>query len=229
MKREYIRPTDWDSFVLYKSHFEPISDLPDEALGRLFRHLFQWQIDGEANPEPDIAMAFKFLVNQFRIDDMKRMAKNLINKDNGSKGGRPKKTERLQENRTVVNKPNGGHNDNVNVNENRNEKGDGGKDSLQLPFPDNPDFVSTWNELRATTKWKNKTVRALKMALNQLSQYDVRFAIALMESAIAGDWQGVVSPNTPAMYEKWQRSNPQPRQQNDPGEVVTDVENLYKY
>ena len=100
MKREYNRPKEWDSFVLYKSFFEPISDLTDEQLGRLFRHLFRWQIDGDTEPEPDIAMAFRFIVNQFRIDDFKRLEKCYINQENGKMGGRPKKTERLPKNRT---------------------------------------------------------------------------------------------------------------------------------
>lgn len=229
MKREYKRPTDWDSFVLYKSQFEPISDLPDEALGRLFRHLFRWQIDGEANPEPDVAMAFKFIVNQFRIDDMKRMAKCLINQENGKSGGRPKKTERFDENRTVAKKPNGGHNenDNENVNDNGNVEGNGGNGALTLPFPDNPEFVETWNELRATTKWKHKTVRALKMALNQLAKYDVRFSIILMQTAISGNYQGVAFADTPTRYEQWKRLNPQ-QPDNTPVEVITDIDQLYK-
>ena len=226
MKREYQRPTDWDSFILYKSFYEPISELSDEALGRLFRHLFRWQIDGEADPEPDVAMAFRFIVNQFRIDDVKRMAKCVINQENGKAGGRPKKTERLRKNRTVTKKPNGGHNDNDNDNGNGNGNVDGRNGALTLPFPDNPEFVETWNELRSTAKWKNKTVRALRMALTQLGKYDVQFSIVLMQSAISGNYQGVVFPDTPTRYEQWQHNQPQ-RSQIEPGEVVTNVESLY--
>ena len=225
MKRDYVRPTDWDSFVLYKSQFEPISDLPNEALGRLFRHLFQWQIDGEANPEPDVAMAFKFMVNQFRIDDMKRMAKCLINQENGKSGGRPKKTERLQKNQTVAKKPNGDHNDNENDNENNNVNMSG-NGALVLPFTD-PVFVETWNVLRSQPKWKHKTIRALKMALAQLGKYHVKFAVTLMETAISGNYQGVTFPDTPARYEQWQRSHPQPQQEPTHGPAITDIDNLY--
>lgn len=223
MKREYQRPDEWDSFVLYKSFFDPISELSDMQLGRLFRHLFRWQIDGETDPEPDIAMAFRFIVNQFRIDDFKRLAKCHINQENGKTGGRPKKTERLQENRTVTEKPNGGHNENENGNENGNVKvfTNG---SLTLPFTDQA-FIETWNVLRSQPKWKTKTVRALKMALTQLGKYPVRFAIILMETAIAGNYQGVTFPDTPARFEQWKRSNPQPEPSHGP--AITDIDNLY--
>ena len=66
-----MKAKDKDGFVLYKSHYAPISTLSDEQLGRLFRAIYRWQIEGEAETEPDIAMAFGFLVNQFRIDKEK--------------------------------------------------------------------------------------------------------------------------------------------------------------
>ena len=60
-----------ESFILYKSFYDPISQLTDEQLGRLFRSIYLWQINGEADPEPDIKVAFGFFINQFRIDKEK--------------------------------------------------------------------------------------------------------------------------------------------------------------
>ena len=111
-----------DSFILYKSHYEPISKLGNEQLGRLFRAIYQWQITGNAKPEPDIEMAFMFLVNQFRIDNEKYLARCEENRNNGKKGGRPKKTERLFENQTVFEKAKKPDNDNGNENGNENGK-----------------------------------------------------------------------------------------------------------
>lgn len=71
-----------DSFILYKSHYEPISGLTDEQLGRLFRAIFQWQINGKADPGPDIAMAFGFIINQCRIDNIKYDERCKKNRDN---------------------------------------------------------------------------------------------------------------------------------------------------
>ena len=60
-----------EAFILYKSFYEPISQLTDEQLGRLFRAIFRWQISGFEDVEPDIRIAFSFFVNQFRIDEGK--------------------------------------------------------------------------------------------------------------------------------------------------------------
>lgn len=71
-----------ESFILYKSFFEPIAKFTDEQLGRLFRAIFQWQIDGRSNPEPDIEVAFGFFVNQFRIDNSKYQERCEKNREN---------------------------------------------------------------------------------------------------------------------------------------------------
>lgn len=71
-----------DGFILYKSHFEPLSKLSNEQLGRLFRAIYRWQIDGKAEPEQDIEMAFAFLINQFRIDNERYRERCNTNRDN---------------------------------------------------------------------------------------------------------------------------------------------------
>ncbi len=95
--------TQRDSFVLYKSFYGPIEGLTDEQLGRLFRAIFQWQINGRADPAPatDIQVAFGFIVNQFQVDNGKYRERCERNQANGKLGGRPKK------NQSVSQKPNG--------------------------------------------------------------------------------------------------------------------------
>lgn len=70
-------------------------------------------------------------------------------------------------------------------------------------------FVSLWNELTQTPKWRRKTEATLQMALNKLKDFDEEFAIGLIEQAIIGEWQGLVYPDTQSKYENWlkQRSN----------------------
>lgn len=63
-----------DGFIIYKSFYKPVSILTDEQLGRLFRAIFRWQIDGEVTADPDITVPFGFFVNQFRIDNDKYAA-----------------------------------------------------------------------------------------------------------------------------------------------------------
>lgn len=78
-------------------------------------------------------------------------------------------------------------------------------DPLTLPYNDQ-EFVDTWNELIKQPKWRNKPTSALKLALKQLSQYSAEYAVVLMENAIAGNYQGVVWPDTPARYAQWKAS-----------------------
>ena len=71
-----------DGFILYKSHYEPIKNLTDEQLGRLLRAIFEWQITGHADPGPDVAMAFEFIINQCRIDNAKYLDRCEQNRNN---------------------------------------------------------------------------------------------------------------------------------------------------
>ena len=80
-----------ESFVIYKAFYEPISELSDEDLGQLFRCIFLYQIKEIEPPNTSrIYMAFQFFKNQFRLDNEKYLVVVNRNKNNGSKGGRPK-------------------------------------------------------------------------------------------------------------------------------------------
>lgn len=87
-----------DGFLLYKSFWEPISRLTDKQLGRLFRAIFLYQIDGSTHVDADIQMAFSFFKNQMDIDKGKYQKVVERNKRNGSKGGRPSNRENSGEN-----------------------------------------------------------------------------------------------------------------------------------
>jgi hypothetical protein len=83
-----------ESFVLYKSFYEPIKGLSSEDKGNLLDAIFQYQIDGiEPLNTSSIYMAFLFFKNQFRLDNEKYLSVIERNKTNGIKGGRPPKVE----------------------------------------------------------------------------------------------------------------------------------------
>ena len=82
-----------DSVVLYNSHYELIKDLSDEQLGKLYRAIFEYQLGNEIEIADDIKFAFRFIYNQIKLDTEKYNKKCLQNKENGKKGGRPKKTD----------------------------------------------------------------------------------------------------------------------------------------
>ena len=207
-----------ESFILYKSFYDPISQLTDEQLGRLFRSIFRWQIDGKAKPEPDIQMAFGFFVNQFRIDNEKYKVRCDKNRENAQSRWQ------MRTDANAYKRIRMGANDDDNDNENDNGN-DKEKTTLSLPFSDQ-EFIDTWNQLRKQPKWRKKTVTALQKSLDKLSRYDVRFAIELMNTSIENDYQGVVYPYTPTMYEQWLKSHPQ-SQPDQGGEVNRDVFSAY--
>lgn len=120
-----------ESFIIYKSFYEPIKDLSFEDKGQLFDAIFQYQIDGiEPTNTSRIYMPFMFFKNQFRLDNIKYEKIIERNKNNGSLGGRPKKpkkpsglkkTQANPKNPSEPKKPDN-DNDNDNVKEKDNEK-----------------------------------------------------------------------------------------------------------
>lgn len=77
-----------DSFILYTGLWEPIRELSNEQLGRLFRAIYEYQVNGEA-PEldPVLGMAFGFFKNQFDLDleKYRRKVENIRNNASGSR------------------------------------------------------------------------------------------------------------------------------------------------
>lgn len=99
-----------ESFLIYKPFYEPIKSLSDEQLGRLFRALFDYQINGKDCGESDILMAYLFFKNQFVLDERKYVEKCEKNRANASGRKRTITKEAYKEKDKV--------NDNVNDNEN---------------------------------------------------------------------------------------------------------------
>lgn len=105
-------------------------------------------------------------------------------------------------------------------------------DPLILPY-DTKEFVDTWNELIKQPKWRNKPKSALKLALKQLSDYGPEYSVILMENSIAGNYQGVVFPDTPARYRQWRLSYPQWKRERVQSEsrntekVITSIDEIY--
>ena len=226
-----------DSFVFYRSFYESIKRLPDDVQIVLFRAVIAYGLD---QVEPDfIGVPCQPFVEAIFAGIRPQLDANYKRFLNGCGGGCPPGTKKPsmvgnqnakkeQNQNETETKPNVNVNDNVNVKvkvkRKSNEPGTNQED-LKIPFT-NPEFISTWNELRAQPKWKAKTTRALQMSLDQLSKYNVNFAIDLMKSAIAGNYQGVVFDDTPIKYKRWLSIPMELRY--PPSEIITDTKNLYK-
>lgn len=72
------------------------------------------------------------------------------------------------------------------------------------PFEDDR-FFDLWVKLLGMPKWKKKPLTAIEMACKRLQRFDVDFAATLVETAIEGNYQGVVFPDTAERYEKHKR------------------------
>jgi len=110
-----------NSFILYSNYYEILKDLSDEDAGILFKAILQYQATKEEIKLPaNIAIAFKFIKNQFDIDDKKYKEYSEKQKANGLKGGRPK-TQKNPKNPPVFLETQKSLNDNVNDNDNDND------------------------------------------------------------------------------------------------------------
>ena len=94
------------SFLIYKSFYEPIKILSYENKGKILEALFEYQINGKLEVEPQIQMAFAFFKNQFELDQEKWEKKVAAQRANGKKGGRPKSSGAID---SVEEKPNQTH------------------------------------------------------------------------------------------------------------------------
>ena len=87
------------SFLIYHEYREPLKLLTDEQRGQLLMALIDYSESGVA-PELDgiSMMAFSFIQSQMDRDSKKYENRCSSNRENGKKGGRPKKENDLEEN-----------------------------------------------------------------------------------------------------------------------------------
>jgi hypothetical protein len=112
------------SFLLHVDALTVLNELSNEQAGQLFKAIANFQNGTELNPFSDpgafgLRMAFLPFKNQFARDVEKYNGIVERNKENGKKGGRPKKENETEKTQPVIEKPKKAvnENDNVNVNE----------------------------------------------------------------------------------------------------------------
>jgi len=94
MKNRSVFSVNKSSFVVYKEWRKPISSLSESQKAQILDAIFEYQ-DGEeiTSTDPIVLMAFSFFKMRFDADKAAYEDKCVKNKENGTKGGRPKKTE----------------------------------------------------------------------------------------------------------------------------------------
>lgn len=83
---------DKNSFLMYLDYEEQFNLLSDEQIGQLMRAIIQYEKTQEIPVlEGMLKMAFSFIKTQLDRDREKYKAKCEKNKENGARGGRPRK------------------------------------------------------------------------------------------------------------------------------------------
>ena len=170
-----------DSTIFYRSFYESVQELPLESQAKIYNAIFNYSLNGNQSELSGIELAIFTLIKPQLDANHKRY-------ENGKK---PKvkveisKTEAKQKqeiSKTEANK-NVNVNDNVNKNKNKTKE-------LILHFSSQK-FLDVWEILKTQPKWKGKTKEALQTSLDFLKSYNETEAIQIMNSSIAGGYQGV--------------------------------------
>lgn len=90
-----------NSFILYLEYADILQDTTDEQFGRLMRHLFAHASGADVCPEPDVAIAYRFIVNQMDRDAEKYDEKIEGRRRAGSVGGK-KRAENAKNDRDFL-------------------------------------------------------------------------------------------------------------------------------
>jgi len=111
-----------NSFILYNDLLPTVEKLSDETAGRLLKMILQYA-NGD-NPTTDdlvLDVIFGLVQQQIKRDTKKYSEYIKKQRDNGKRGGRPKKpavNQETQKTQPFLEKPKKADNDNVNVNDN---------------------------------------------------------------------------------------------------------------
>lgn len=194
-----------NSFVFYRSFADCINTCPPEVQLTLYRAVVDYALD-QVPPtfNDDRNGAFLTAIWAVIVPQLDANTRRYLN---GCKGGCPsgitKPTMKGNQNARKQNQNKTKTKPNVNVNDNDNVN-----DNVVIPF-ESALFRETWDVLRRQPKWRTKTTTALQKCLDQLSQYPEPFAVDLMNTAIANNYQGVVFSSTPRDFETWRREHPE--------------------
>lgn len=93
-------PNSKASFVLYHSHWKAIKILPDEKLGRLFRSIYERELNGvpiDLSDDPQLNMAYSFMSIQLDFDRSKWESIRTKRSDAGKDSARARRAKKEEE------------------------------------------------------------------------------------------------------------------------------------
>lgn len=188
------------SFILHTDSLEILRELTDEQAGKLFKAIYEHNAGNDVELDAVTKMCFLPFRNQFKRD---LEAYNEVcekNKINGSKGGRPKKSEDNPKNpsaflETQKTQPNPKNLDSDNDSKNDSDS-KSKKEILDFSFVNEKliDDFKAFVEYRKSIKKPIKTQDQLQRIYNQLKKYskvDAVVAKEIINRSIVNGWQGL--------------------------------------
>jgi hypothetical protein len=189
-----------NNFIIYNSFYEPIKSLSDEQLGKLFRAIFDYTINGEITQDNEILIAFMFIKNQIDIDSSKWEQEKTKRSEAGRLGGIKRA---LNQKQTLSSKSKqclgelsnakqtqANQGDNVNVNDNVNNKKENIKRKKYFENEELNNIFLEFLEIRKKIKAVNSE-RAINSLLKKLEPYDDKTKYSLIERSVVNSWKDI--------------------------------------
>lgn len=99
------------SFVLYIDSLFILDELNNEQAGQLFKAIKAYHLNEDYELDFALNLVFMLFKNQFERDNQKYLNTCERNRNNGAKGGRPKKPKETEKTQVVLKKPKKADND----------------------------------------------------------------------------------------------------------------------
>lgn len=194
-----------ESFILYTSFYEPLKILSEKQLGKLFKAIFDYQINGNTQVDSDIQMAFAFIKNQLDIDNGKYQEKIRKNAENGRRGGRPPRKDnqtekangkiKSEKSERLFEKANKADNDNEYDNDIPPYISPKGYEQFSFDFiqADFADCMNLWLEYKRSRNQKYKTQETIETCYRKMlegSGNDPVIAMKMIEESMSNNWAG---------------------------------------
>lgn len=199
------------SFILHTDSLEILRELTDEQAGKLFKAIYEHNAGNEVELDAVTKMCFLPFRNQFKRD---LEAYNEVcekNKINGSKGGRPKKSEENPKNpsgfiETQKTQPNPKNLDSDNDSKNDSDSKSKNKKELNI------EFDVFWNLYD-----KKVSKQKVEQKWAKLKDIDRERIIQTLPAFIAGikDKQYQPNPETYLNNRRWEDEMPAPKPAQD--------------
>lgn len=183
------------SFLLYVDIIHSVNILDNEEAGQLFKHILDYVNDKNPILEDRLLQATFEPIRQSLKRDLQKYDRRLeVAKNNGEKGGRPRKAEITKKTQSVKNKPKKPVSDSVSVSV---SVSDSDSDSvINLPF-NSKRFSNAWSlwkdykkkDFRFTFKSAISESSALSK-LHKMSEENEENALLIIEQSVANGWKG---------------------------------------